>query len=49
MILAIANAINEQDIETLHECRNINNEWLQPESQREALDALIDAALGAID
>lgn len=49
MILAIANAINELDIKTLIECREINNTWLQSESEYEAIDALIDAALGAID
>lgn len=49
MILAIANAINELDVKTLIECSEINNTWLQSESEYEAIDALIDAALGAID
>lgn len=49
MILAIAKAINELDIKTLIECREVNNEWCQCESDYEAIDALIDAALGAIE
>jgi len=48
MILAIAKAINELDIETLITCRRANSEWMQSTDERDAMDALIDAALEAV-
>jgi hypothetical protein len=49
MIRAIATAINDGDIETLYDCRQINDDWMQTNEERDAMNELIQAAINTVE